>query len=760
MSLSSSLSGITFSGIGSGIDTASIVSRLLQVEAIPIQRLQQQQQTIQTRMSVMGELRSRLSSLSTSASSLNSSNTFNPIKASSSDSAAVGVSSTVGSVAGTYQIEVTQLAKAHKVSSAGQTDSTSALNLTGTFSVNGKGVTVEASDSLTKVAQKINSANAGVTASIINGGAGNAFITLTAKDTGESNAIALADLGTSNVLSSLGLTSGAASVRSPITDGAKGNAFASQTQIVSEMLKVEILPPNTVQISVNGQNIDINLSSDSLDAIASKINAANAGATASVVQETVNGSPAYRLQIVGDSGTPTFADSENVLTALGILQQGYGNQLVAAQDAEYSIDGVDLTSASNSVKDVLPGVTLSLNKTTDSAVTVTMSRDDSAVASRVKDFVAAYNNMVDFIRQASQFDGETFQSGPLFGDPVAGQVENTVATLLFNNVAGLTGDYKNLTTIGFDFDANGKLQLDESKLAAALQADPTAVSKLFKATGTTSNDSLVFISNSDKTIASGAGAYDVVITQAATKGSYRSATAQSQTSIVAETLTFSGALFGNSPTTFIIPSGSTLQDTVDKINSDSKLKDLVVATIDGGTLKIESKKFGSNGNFTVESDLAADTDNSGIGQGAPGTTVTGLDVAGTINGEAATGAGQFLTGNTGNAKTAGLQVQYTGTGTGLIGTVGLIKGVSSQMTDTMSLFLDSVNGLLSSGEKAMQAQIDQIDESITRLSERIKVREAELRYKFAKMDEAIASLQSQSSRLTQITSQLAASKAA
>lgn len=761
MSLGSSLSGITFSGIGSGVDTDSIVTRLMQVEAIPITRLQQRQAQITQRQSLYAGFRTRLRSLSTAAGALNNASAFSPIKASSSDSAVATVSTNSGAIAGTYRLEVSKLAQAHKVSSAAQTSTTAVLGLSGTFSVNGVGIEVTATDTLTTVAQKINSSNAGVTASLINGGEGNAYLTLTAKDTGEAKAIQLSDLGTSNVLSTLGLVTGAAGVRSAITNGAAGFAFSSPTSAVSQMLNVAIVPPNTVQITVNGQTIDINVTTDSLDSIASKINVAGAGATATVESVTEGSATKYRLKIVGDSGTPTFADSENVLTALGILQQGYGTELVQAQDAHYSLDGVNLTSATNTVSDVIPGATMTLlkaNETTPEKSTLTFSRDDSAVQSKVKDFVSAYNGIVDFIAANSKFDKDTFEAGPLLGDSMANQIENAVSALVFDNVAGLTGDYKNLAALGFDFDSSGKLSYDEAKLSTALTADPTAVSKLFRTAGSGSVSDLVYVSSTDKTVASGAGAYDVVITQAATRGSYTAGVAQTSSNSVTETLTFGGALFGDTDYVFVIESGSTLSDTVAKINADSKLKNLVSATIEDGKLKIESKKYGTAGNYTVESSLAAASDNSGIGQSMPGTYATGLDVAGTINGESATGAGQYLTGDAGNAKTAGLQIQFTGTGTGLVGSMAVTKGVGTKVTDLMAGFLDTVNGQLTTNENSLQEQLDQLGEDIQTLSSRLTVKEQQLRYRFAKMDEMIASLKSQGDRVSQFVSSLSASK--
>jgi flagellar hook-associated protein 2 len=146
----------------------------------------------------------------------------------------------------------------------------------------------------------------------------------------------------------------------------------------------------------------------------------------------------------------------------------------------------------------------------------------------------------------------------------------------------------------------------------------------------------------------------------------------------------------------------------------------------------------------VTSNLTAGADNSGIG--SAGAAVNGLDVAGTINGEAATGSGQFLMGNTGNATTEGLQIQYTGNTTGAVGSVTLNRGIASLLSYRMESFTDSVNGLLTSVDRALTDQIEDLNDRITSTQERLAVREETLRKRFTAMEEAIGRLNAQSSQ--------------
>lgn len=748
-----SVSGITFGGLSSGIDTESIISRLVQLEAIPIQRLQSQQQQIRQKQNVYSQFRSALSSFAQAAGSMNVADAFNPVTASSSKMDVGILTGTSSATAGTYNLQVSKLAQAQKVATAAKTDTTTALGLNaGTVVINGKSVAVDESDSLRTIAQKVNALGVGVTASLIDGGEGNAYMTITSGATGEANRIQLSD-ATGDVLSQLGMTSGAAGVRAPVTNGAKSFTFTSNSDNLKTALGSTTLGASS--FSINGTSIGIDFATDSIQGVADKINTAAAGASATVISSTKDGKTLYQLQITGTSGTPTFDDPSNALQAMGVLQKGYGNQLIAGQDAEFKLDNVSLKSATNTVTTAIPGATLTLvkaNETTPETSTLTLARDTTAVKGKLKGFAEAYNNLVGFINSNSSFDKDSFTSGVLFGDNTAQQVESTMSAMLFNDIPGLDGPYKNLGAIGFKFDSAGLLTADDSILNAAIASNPDAVAAVFRSTGAGSSDSIKYISSTSTTKASGAGSYAIDITQAASKGSVTSNIAQTSGNSASERLTFSGGLFGATPYVLNVDMGSTLSSTVEKINKDAKLKELLSARIDGGKLVVESRRFGAGGSFSIMSNLAAATDNSGIGHSG-GVTVNGLDVQGTINGQASVGVGQFLTANATSGDASGLQIQYTGNTTGGIGSVSFRKGVGTQANDLVGSFTDAVNGLLTTSDKSMQTQIDSLGEKITDLNERLTRKQDELKLKFARMEEAIARVQSQGTSMSSFFSQ-------
>ncbi|MBS1708727.1 MAG: flagellar filament capping protein FliD [Armatimonadetes bacterium] len=744
MSTLGSTSGIHFAGLASGIDVDSIISKLIQIESLPVQALQRQQQALQTKQLVYGQLKSQVQSVATALAGLSTASNFNPAGATSSDTASLTVSATGTAAPGQYTVKINKLAQNHKVASSAQTNATDALNLAGTFVVNGKAVQVTASDTLTTIAGKVNALGNGVVASVLNGGTGSAYISFGSTVSGAKGGVQLAD-ATGSVLSSLGVLSGAKSLReSPAANTGLSYGFSDTSSTIGTLTGLT----NSGSITISGQAIAIDFSTDTLQAVADKINAAGSTATASVVTSTSStGATVYKLQLTGAAVPSSITDTNGLLTDIGVLQQGFGNQLVAAQDASITVDNLTLTSSTNQVNNVVPGVTLNLLKD-NTTVTVNVTQDTQKISDAFSAFKDAYNNFVEFTNQYSQFDSKTFDSGPLFGDDNVQQIQNSVNNVLFSPNG--TGTYKTLTQLGYGLDDKGKLTLDTAKLGTALSTDLQSVKNLMVSVGSSTNANITYVSSTDKTLASGTTGYAVNITRVATKGQFTGGTAQTLANAGSEQLTFGGSLFGSTNVTLYIDSGSSASDLVSKINADTRLKDNVVASLDGGgKLVVTSKRYGTTGNFTLVSNQTASASNSGVGTGS-GTMVDGVDVAGTINGESAAGNGQYLIANSGNTNTSNLQIQYSGSTTGSVGSIVFNKGLSSTLNKLLSSYTDSTSGRFKSIDDSIQAQIDDMTTSITQKQSLITLQEDTLRKKFTAMETALSSLQAQSTQLSTI----------
>ena len=230
--------------------------------------------------------------------------------------------------------------------------------------------------------------------------------------------------------------------------------------------------------------VDITVSaSDTITDVASKINGAKAGVSATVLNDasgqrlllrsTSTGEAAgFQLSVLTDAdGVPT--DSSGLSRAVvGTTVPQYG------ADAKLQINGIPVSSATNIFNDVVSGVTVTAVAPNDAAVEVTVTPDRSAVANAISKFVTAYNAINDSLNEQTKYDPATKTAGLLQGDPIAIGLQNALRGLLQSTTAGSA--YKRLADIGITQALGGDLMVDNTKLTAAL-ANGDEVKKLFKA---------------------------------------------------------------------------------------------------------------------------------------------------------------------------------------------------------------------------------------------------------------------------------------
>lgn len=237
-------------------------------------------------------------------------------------------------------------------------------------------------------------------------------------------------------------------------------------------------------------DVVIDSSNNTLEGIRDAINAADQGVTATIVNDGDATNP-YRLVL---SSTDTGLEESIQIsvagggdaTVQGLLEHNPADggtenlsQTVAAQNAEFTVDGIPITKSSNTVSDVIEGVTLGLSGVTTAPVTVSVSQDTDSAKASVQAFVDGYNNLLEEVNKqtASNIDGAV--AGALASDSATRQILTVIRDQLNNMPTGITGDYNSLSSIGVAFERDGTLSLDESQLDAAIQADSDNVSELF-----------------------------------------------------------------------------------------------------------------------------------------------------------------------------------------------------------------------------------------------------------------------------------------
>ncbi len=169
-----------------------------------------------------------------------------------------------------------------------------------------------------------------------------------------------------------------------------------------------------------------------------------------------------------------------------------------------------------------------------------------------------------------------------------------------------------------------------------------------------------------------------------------------------------------------------------------------------GNFVIYTRTYGSNS--TVTFDSAPENSAHGILGFSGGVAATGQDVQGTINGEEATGVGQFLTGNDGNENTAGLKLLITISPDQLVdGAEGIVyfnKGIAEILDEKISLYIDPHDGTIKGKKDALQNQIDNVAEHIESMEEQLERKRISLYQQFIAMEDALAKLQTQQQFLT------------
>lgn len=762
---------ISFSGLASGIDTSSIISQLSTVAQKPVKLLQGRDDTFNAELSAWQQFNSGLSSLQSAVATLGQPSTFSTASAAVSVPTVASVTTLPGATLGDHSLSVTQLAAAQKVVSASVASGSTALGKSGSFTLNGKSIAISSTDALTDIAVKINAAQSGVSATVVNVGPNDFRLTLTSHLTGTANTIAASDV-TGGVLGSLGvLGTGAAAVRSGVSftqnntayTGAASLPLSSATQSVGSLLGIAAgkAPGGTFHLSNgaagagNEADITINLNTASLTDVANAINQAGIGGVSAevVTLPDVNGNLGriHQLEIVNKAGTPpTFTDPNGVLSTVGILQTPYTQTVSAAQDAKFSLDGLNITRSSNTVGDIIPGATIKLlsgTVATPGVTDINITQNTDTIVQAVNSLASAYNAIQDFVTSENKFtpptdsaSGVAGTNAPLFGNTTLSQIQDQLSHAL-TAVSGST----TLQSIGVTLGQDGKLKVDTNVLTTALQTNPTSVSNLFSASGTTDSSGITFVSAGPKTAATSGTGYAVNITQPATQSSGVSGTANSPGSIstAPETLSFSGALFP-AGVKLTLPVGSTLQDTASLINNTSSLNSAVYASIDSGNhLVLSSQKYGSGNSFSVASDSAATAASSGVGPSLP--ISYGVDVAGTINGEPATGTGRTLSGNSGNATTEGLQLLVSATTAS--GTtpshVAVTHGVADSLSQTLTQLLDPINGAVAGAETGLNSQISDTQAQIAQIQASVSSYTEYLTQLFSQMETRISALQAQ-----------------
>ncbi|WIO73449.1 flagellar filament capping protein FliD [Porticoccaceae bacterium LTM1] len=524
----------------------------------------------------------------------------------------------------------------------------------------------------------------------------------------------------------------------------------------------------SVNAKKSSATITIDATNNTLEGIRDTVNNADIGVRASIV----NDGTGYRLLFSSeDSGAANSmeisvsdlegGDTDNSgLSQLAFNQNATNmSQTVAGQDALLTINGLAVSSPSNEVEGAIQGVTLDLKKTTSgSPVALEVANDEVAVRTAIVGLVEGYNKFMDVVIQHANFNKEDGFGGILQGDATQRTITSQLQQMLTSAVTGISDEFSTLADFGIKTKSDGKLEFDNARLVEVVGEHFDDIAGMFAAVGKPSDTLLKFVGSGDETAV---GDYDVEITQLATRGTYSGTgvlpdfAGGSSLVIDADNDTFDiridGLLAeGISLTQGTYSSGEELAaELQSKINGASALAQVgtaVTVTYDSvnNRFDIQSDQYGSSSKVefvTVDTNTAA-TLGFSVGEG-----VNGVNVEGTINGVAAKGVGQLLTGAD-DTDAEGLQIEVLGGALGSRGNVSFTRGIADQLHTLVGQILDA-DGPLDSRTESINQRLESITNDKARLDRRMEEVEARYRKQFTQLDLLISQATSTQQFLTQ-----------
>lgn len=754
-------------GIVSGLNTTEIVDSIMAVERRPVTLLQVQQQETTNIITTFKAFQAKLLALNSSSLKMAQKAAFQKYSVNVSDEDYLTATANGRVSEGSYDIRVLAVARNHQIASQGFSDQSIASLGTGTITIavgdgSSKTITIDSSNnSLTGIKKAINDAAVGVTATIVNDGSkSNPYrLVLTGNNTGATNRINIS----SNLTGSRNLNFSSATIDaveqvSRNTASTTAIALGPSTAYTGTQNKTYTFTvAGSGAQTVGNDNVTLNWTDGTNSGT---IIVSEADAEVSLVGVGADG-----MKLTLSGGVIHGGDRFQVQTFAPLLQE--------ASDAQISVGStggtgspITVTSSTNTFTEVIGGLSINVKKATpvDSSVNIDAKVDIDAIKSAIGDFIEAYNDVNDFINDQGTYNTETKESGVLFTEYSLQSIQASMRGLLSQRLAGLSGQYSQLLSIGVRTGSDGQLYIkDSAKLEAALRENIDNVINVFTSSGTTSTDKFEFVSSGSKSKVG--EKFDIDITQAATQGRFQAGliidpgttpltltSANNRIKLSVDGLESNEIVLSEKAYQSAEELVAELQARIDadtKIGSRGLSVSWVSAAPGTGYLQFHSSTYGSTSKVNVIPAVASPA-TSILGL-ANGFSQNGLDVAGTINGELATGSGQILTGKEGNKTTDGLKIRVTLGERELLsgseGSITLAKGVAAKMNDLIDGLTASGTGLVDRRIKGYESQLKTIEDRIDDLEERLTTRRESLLTKFYAMEELLASLNADSTYL-------------
>ena len=531
------MSTLRLPGLLTGIDTGNLIAQLMAAERRTLNVYEERKSTWDEKKEALGTLETKLSNLRSSVSSLSDANELRAFSSTSSDSDKVTAEASYNTFEGNHTVVVNQLASAERwVHTAGieyAEDYVGAGTFIYSYNHEETTLTTTATTTLEELAGLINNDanNPGVTASLLYYNK-NYHLVLNGNDAGTNYALSINASSTEAWQADSALTVGNdnATLSSKITE------LDQFTGSLGTGDKITITGKNHSGVDITPVELAVT-SNTKLTHLISEINDAFDGIARA---DFVNGKIVLIDDLYGSSGLEiglsftqgTESSAELTLPTMAFETEGGSTtanlagfaeadftETQSAQDSQIRVDGYPsgdwISRSSNTIDDVISGVTLHLHDTTDeTGEEITLTRDIQLVKDKLTSMVNAYNLAAVYIQEKTGFNNTLKTSGILMGDYVVSTIRSQIRTPLIAQTSGFIEDTDNFLMpgqIGLELDRDGVLSLDTNVFDEALAEDYMGVLAIIGAnkTGSSNSNTIQFYNASSNYTT--AGNYDVEV---------------------------------------------------------------------------------------------------------------------------------------------------------------------------------------------------------------------------------------------------------
>lgn len=533
------------------------------------------------------------------------------------------------------------------------------------------------------------------------------------------------------------------------------NSFAATSSAISN---------GTFSFTVGGQaqQITIDSSNNTLEGLQKFINNGDFGVSASVV----NTGSGYQLMMTSQA---SGAAGEIVLdNATNPAELSSSTTTAAAQDAVMVVNGLTLTSSTNTFDQAIEGVTFQLNSASVGTTnTVTIAQSTEQVDEAIRSFVDVYNQLDTILGELGSYDTsnlteEELQSseymyyGDLAGSSLLRSVKEQVKASMSGAIDELGGNFNSLAQVGISFDREGQLTIDEATYTSALENNLQAVSNLFSKGGSTDDNFINYLGASDRTVT---GSYELFITQLATKAEWTIASPDSDgvdgDVDINGNGSFSISVDGSTSVNLTIADGQysmqefagLLASSINNATEISSTGASVSVAVDGGNFIISSSRYGTGSSISMTGYANVGDPALQTGQNVDGTvrTATGdLNIGAYADSQDGriVNISDYAVINGAEAEVRGLSFEvFGGVADGSSrGFINYASGFASRIEETINNLFEEDNGLLTSRMEGLNTRLDEYEEK----NKKIDVRYERMLMKYQLQFSALQSLLSSS----------------